>query len=113
MMGSRRANAAVAQELHSEDLFERLRKFVDHADACIALPGGVGTLLEISLLWNLKILGAADGTPMWVVGPGWAEFLELCARTLAVREKDFAHVIALPDGHAAVHAVCDHFSLAS
>ncbi len=113
LLGSRQANAAVVEEIHAADLFDRLRNFVDHADGFIALPGGVGTLLEIALLWNLKVLNAHDGPPVWLVGSAWATFHDLCRRDLVIREQDFAHVALLPDGASAVAAVRAHFNCPS
>ena len=99
------------QEIQAPDLLDRLRNFLEHADGFIALHGGVGTLLEIALVWNLKVLKALDGVPMWLVGPGWNEFHDLCRTRLAIRERDFAHVTVLPDSAAVVTAVREHFAL--
>jgi predicted Rossmann-fold nucleotide-binding protein len=39
-------------------LHERLLALIDGCDAAIALPGGVGTLLEIAMMWNRMIVDA-------------------------------------------------------
>lgn len=110
-MGERPPNAHVAERIHAADLHERLRNFLTHADAWIAMPGGVGTLLEIALLWNLKVLHALDGPPVWLVGPGWDAFGALCRAHLAIRPQDYAHIAVVPDSAAALAAVVDHFGL--
>lgn len=113
LMGERTANPAVVEEIRAPDLLTRLGNFVAHADAFIALPGGVGTLLEISLLWNLKVLKAQDGPPIWLVGGGWESFLTVSRRQLTIREKDFAHVVLVADAQRAVERVRAHFQLPS
>jgi len=40
-------------------------------DAAIALPGGVGTLLEICLTWNLLAIDAMKPKPVILIGKEW------------------------------------------
>jgi uncharacterized protein (TIGR00725 family) len=46
------ANAWVIEEVKLPTLHERMIALIERCDAAIALPGGIGTLAEISLLWN-------------------------------------------------------------
>lgn len=41
----------------THSMFERKQKMLELSDACIALPGGVGTLDEILDFWNLYKMG--------------------------------------------------------
>lgn len=66
-----RANAWVMEERHFPSLHERLLGLIDGCDAAIALPGGVGTLLEITMMWNRMIVGALPRMPLILVGSGW------------------------------------------
>src|SRR5512139_1007443 len=50
------ANQWVKEQSRWETLVERLQFLVQECDAGIALPGGPGTLTEISLMWNLMIV---------------------------------------------------------
>ena len=43
------ANPWVQEEWHYETLRERLDALIDHCQAALALPGGVGTLVEIAM----------------------------------------------------------------
>jgi len=71
-----RANPWVQEEWKTATLFERLALLMDHADAAIALPGGPGTLAEITLLWNRMIIAAAPVRPLILVGNGWKTTFE-------------------------------------
>ncbi len=66
-----KANHWVTEEWHYHTLQERLFALVHNADAYLALPGGVGTLVELSLTWNLLITGVLLPRPLVLVGPGW------------------------------------------
>ncbi len=66
-----KANRWVTEEWHFHTLQERLFALVNNADAFMALPGGVGTLVEITLTWNQLITGVLSPRPLVLIGPGW------------------------------------------
>ncbi len=65
------ANQWVKEEWKKQSLLERLESLIVSCDAAIALPGGPGTLTEISLMWNLMIIGALERRPLILLGDGW------------------------------------------
>ncbi len=65
------ANQWVKEEWKKQSLLERLECLIVNCDAAIALPGGPGTLTEISLMWNLMIIGALERRPLILLGDGW------------------------------------------
>jgi uncharacterized protein (TIGR00730 family) len=64
-------NGWVKEERRKKTLLERLQVLVEECDAAIALPGGAGTLTEITLMWNLMIVESRHRTPLILVGRGW------------------------------------------
>jgi hypothetical protein len=66
-----KANAWVKEEIKKKSLLERLQVLIEGCDAAIALPGGPGTLTEISLMWNLMIVESLPPRPLILVGSGW------------------------------------------
>jgi uncharacterized protein (TIGR00725 family) len=74
-------NPWITQEVRCKTLIERLQYLTDACDAAIALPGGIGTLLEISLVWNRLAIQALKPKPLVLVGEGWhSVFEELIAQ---------------------------------
>ena len=65
------ANQWVKEELRKETLLERLECLITSCDAALALPGGPGTLTEVSLMWNMMIIGALEKRPLILIGEGW------------------------------------------
>lgn len=63
-------NEWLTHEVVARDLFARLPLITD-AEAWVAFPGGVGTLQEVVLCWNLVQNGLADPRPLIVVGDRW------------------------------------------
>lgn len=70
-------NPWIREEWRCATLHERLQCLVESCDAAIALPGGVGTLTEISLYWNRMIIGALPSRPIVLIGPGWEKVIQV------------------------------------
>jgi uncharacterized protein (TIGR00730 family) len=66
-----KANAWVMEELRKKTLVERLHTLIHESDAALALPGGPGTLTEISLMWNLMTVESLHRRPLILIGDGW------------------------------------------
>jgi uncharacterized protein (TIGR00730 family) len=69
------ANSFVGQVYEHKDFFSRLHQFMIQADAFVVVPGGIGTLLEMSMVWQLLQVHHLHGTPLILVGPMWAELI--------------------------------------
>ena len=69
------ANPWVKEERRRKTLFERLQALIEGCDAALALPGGPGTLTEISLMWNLMIVESLHRRPLILIGGGWQSVL--------------------------------------
>jgi len=67
----RDANVWVAEEWKRRTLMERLDALIRGGDAALALPGGPGTLAEITLMWDLMIVGSLNPRPLVLVGNAW------------------------------------------
>ena len=61
-------NSWVKEERRKKTLIERLQTLIDGCDAALALPGGAGTLTEISLMWNLMIVESLHRRPLILIG---------------------------------------------
>jgi predicted Rossmann-fold nucleotide-binding protein len=102
--GRRRPNDWVVEERPADDLFARLALLLD-ADAWVAVAGGVGTLAEITVAWNLMQNAHVAPRPLIVVGPGWDAVLAALGDGHLVDDADLALVTAVPDVDAAMAAL--------
>ncbi len=69
-------NRWVREERRFATMQERLNELIRGCDAAIALPGGPGTLTEISLTWNLMIVRSLPIKPLILLGAGWKSVME-------------------------------------
>lgn len=66
-----KANAWVKEERRLKTLGTRIQALIEGCDAALALPGGVGTLTEIMMMWNLMTVEALPRKPLILIGRGW------------------------------------------
>jgi hypothetical protein len=78
-----RPNRWLTREVRFPTLRERLNYLACECDQAIALPGGIGTLAEISYAWNLMVVGVLETPPLWVVGKEWQSVIQTFFNELA------------------------------
>jgi uncharacterized protein (TIGR00730 family) len=76
------ANQWVIEVWKEETLIQRLEALIKGCDAALALPGGPGTLTEISRMWNLMIIGSLHRRPLILIGNGWQTVFNQVFQTL-------------------------------
>jgi len=69
-------NPFVGLAYEHRTFFSRLHHFMIASDAFVVVPGGIGTLLELSLAWQLLQVRRLYNTPLILVGKMWAELVE-------------------------------------
>lgn len=70
-------NPFVSEVYQHETFFSRLHHFALASDAFIIVPGGIGTTLEATMIWQLIQVGHINkNTPLIFIGKMWADFLE-------------------------------------
>jgi uncharacterized protein (TIGR00730 family) len=69
-------NPFVIQAFEHETFFTRLQHFVIASDAFVVVPGGIGTVLEMLLVWQLLQVRHAENVPLVLVGRMWRGLIE-------------------------------------
>ena len=69
-------NPFVEQVFDHGTFFTRLHHFVLASDAFIVTPGGIGTVLETMMIWQLLQVGHVPNLPLILVGDMWPELIE-------------------------------------
>ena len=63
------------------------------SDAFVVVPGGIGTLLEMALAWQLLQVCKLYNTPLILVGKMWAELVEWGRRSMLIKGNKLASEI--------------------
>lgn len=89
-------NRWVQQEIQYVTLEERVAHLVRHNVGMIALPGGIGTLAELAMAWNLLLINEIEQRPFVAVGSLWRQTLGA-----------FFHPLYVQDAHRALLSFAD------
>lgn len=71
-----RPNPWVLEVCHYKTLRERLMGLIETCDAAMALPGGVGTLAEVCMMWDHLLTDAITPRPLILIGAGWRTVID-------------------------------------
>jgi uncharacterized protein (TIGR00730 family) len=69
-------NPFVGQVFQHRTFFSRLHQFVLMSEAFVVVPGGIGTVLELAMVWQLLQVRKLYGTPLVLLGPMWQGLVE-------------------------------------
>jgi uncharacterized protein (TIGR00730 family) len=75
-------NAFVTEAFEHRTFFTRLHQFVLASDAFLVAPGGIGTVLEMMLIWQLLQVKHLEGTPLILVGQMWPGLIEWARQSM-------------------------------
>ena len=83
-------NAFVSQAFEHRTFFTRLHQFVIASDAFIVAPGGVGTVLEMMMIWQLLQVQHLQDTPLILVGKMWPGLIEWAKSSMLSKDSPLA-----------------------
>ncbi len=77
-------NPFVGQAFEHQTFFTRLHQFVLTSDAFIVAPGGIGTVLELMMIWQLLQVRHLQDTPLILVGKMWPGLVDWARTRYAI-----------------------------
>lgn len=102
-------NRWVKEEIRYPTLRERLLHLVTKSDGMIVLPGGIGTLSEMTLAWSFLQVGEVAAQPLVLLGSLWWQTVQAFYSPEYVREQDMALLLYADDAETAVAHIVDYF----
>ena len=109
-------NPFVELAFEHRTFFTRLHHFVLASHAFIVAPGGIGTVLETSMIWQLLQVKHLDDTPLILVGKMWPGFVEWARTSMSEFEtplasaEDFNIPQCVATGDDAIALIREHHS---
>lgn len=109
-------NSFVKLAFEHKTFFTRLHHFVLASDAFIVAPGGIGTVLETTMIWQLLQVHHLDETPLILVGKmwpgfvGWARTAMLEFETPLASSEDMDIPVCVDTGGEAVSIIREYHS---
>jgi uncharacterized protein (TIGR00725 family) len=69
-------NRYLTDKVASSHFYERLQNLIERSVGVIALRGGMGTVTEISLVWNKLQTGVLQKRPIVLLGDNWKKVVD-------------------------------------
>jgi uncharacterized protein (TIGR00730 family) len=108
-------NAFVTQAFEHRTFFTRLHQFVLMSDAFVVVPGGIGTVLETMMVWQLLQVRKLHQTPLILAGKMYADLVAWC-RTYMLRPElplaspeDMSLPVCVDDGASILRIIREHY----
>ena len=107
-------NAFVTEAFEHRTFFTRLHQFVLTSDAFVVAPGGIGTVLETMMIWQLLQVRHLEDTPLIFVGKMWPGLIEWARNSMLSVDPPLANAedMAIPrcaaDADAAIAIIREH-----
>src|SRR2546423_5412530 len=81
-------NRYLTEKIPSAHFYERLQRLITQSVGYIALRGGMGTVTEISLVWNKIQTHVLEPRPLVLLGDCWPAVVNAWQKHLAVNDDD-------------------------
>jgi uncharacterized protein (TIGR00730 family) len=108
-------NTFVGMAFEHRTFFTRLHQFVLVSDAFLVAPGGIGTVLEMMMIWQLLQVGhVRRDTPLILVGRMWPGLVEWARTSMLSTDPplagaaDMAIPRCVPSGDEAITLIREH-----
>ena len=81
-------NRYLTDKVATNHFYDRLQNLITRSVGFVAFRGGMGTVTEISLVWNKLQTGVLEKRPLVLVGDCWEKVVDSWRSNLVVSEKD-------------------------
>ncbi len=83
-------NRYLTDKVATDHFYDRLQNLITRSLGFVAFRGGMGTVTEVSLVWNKLTTGVLARRPIVLVGECWQAVVESWKQNLVVSASDLA-----------------------
>lgn len=83
-------NRFLTDKVATDHFYDRLQNLITRSVGFVALRGGMGTVTEISLVWNKLQTGVLDRRPLVLLGECWQKVVAAWEENLVVSKSDIS-----------------------
>jgi hypothetical protein len=85
-------NPYLKEQLATDHFYDRLQHLICRSAGFIAVRGGMGTVTEMSLVWNKLVTRIISDVPLILLGDCWPPVVEAWQQHLVVSDDDLSHL---------------------
>jgi predicted Rossmann-fold nucleotide-binding protein len=100
----------LSEEIRARDFFDRMRTMIEESQAWLVLPGGLGTLAELAMTWDLISIHVLEPRPLLLYGEMWQSVIDTLADHLVLSIDQAFETIQICKTHEDVHKALSPYS---
>jgi uncharacterized protein (TIGR00730 family) len=100
-------NRYLTDKVATNHFYERLQNLITRSVGFVAFRGGMGTVTEISLVWNKFQTGVLDRRPLVLIGDCWKKVVENWQENLVVSPSDISYLDFAADADEACRIIVE------
>ena len=100
-------NRYLTDKVATDHFYDRLQNLITRSVGFIALRGGMGTVTEISLVWNKLQTGVLAKRPLVLLGDCWKEVVDAWENNLVVSKSDLSFLDFANSAEEAVNLIIE------
>jgi hypothetical protein len=100
-------NRYLTDKVATDHFYDRLQNLITRSVGFVALRGGMGTVTEISLVWNKLQTGVLAKRPLVLLGECWPAVITTWRENLVVSEHDISFLDFANDAEEAASIILE------
>ena len=100
-------NRYLTDKVATDHFYDRLQNLITRSVGFVAFRGGMGTVTEISLVWNKLTTGVIGKRPLVLVGECWKPVVEAWQANLVVSDNDTSFLDFASNADAAAEIILE------
>jgi uncharacterized protein (TIGR00730 family) len=98
-------NRYLTDKVATDHFYDRLQNLITRSVGFVAMRGGMGTVTEVSLVWNKLTTGVIGPRPLVLVGEFWKPVVETWQKYLVVSDEDVSYLDFAADADSAASII--------
>ena len=98
-------NRYLTDKVATDHFYDRLQNLITRSVGFVAFKGGMGTVTEISLVWNKLTTGVIGRRPLVLVGDCWEAVVDAWKTNLVVSDSDTSFLDFAADADTAAEII--------
>lgn len=100
-------NRFLTDKVATDHFYDRLQNLISRSVGFVALRGGMGTVTEISLVWNKLTTGVIGRRPLVLLGECWKPIIAAWQAHLVVSDRDTSFLDLADDAKTAAGIIAE------
>jgi uncharacterized protein (TIGR00730 family) len=100
-------NRYLTDKVATDHFNDRLQRLITRSVGFVALRGGMGTVTEVSLVWNKLQTRVLDRRPIVLVGDCWRDVVDSWKKYLVVSDDDVSYLDFAHDAEGAAKIIIE------